>query len=99
RLFAAGPHAAARFRGPIWILIRVAVFVGTRRPRGDRLLEHVTAPVADLHPAQEGAYQRILVPVKLGPIGEEVLATAIKLAEEEGAAVHALHVIRVPLEL
>jgi nucleotide-binding universal stress UspA family protein len=39
------------------------------------------------------------VPVKLGPIGEEVLATAIRLAEERGCAVHALHVIRVPLDL
>jgi nucleotide-binding universal stress UspA family protein len=35
--------------------------------------------------------------MKIGPIGEEVLGTAIKLAEEEGAAVSALHVIRVPL--
>jgi nucleotide-binding universal stress UspA family protein len=45
-----------------------------------------------------GAYQRILVPMKIGVIGEEVIATAIKLAEEEGAAVSALHVVRVPLE-
>jgi basic amino acid/polyamine antiporter, APA family len=37
--------------------------------------------------------------VKLGPIGEEMLATAIRLAEERGCAVRALHVIRVPLDL
>src|SRR5581483_2082128 len=30
--------------------------------------------------------------------GEEVLATAIKLAEEQGARIYALHVIRVPLD-
>jgi nucleotide-binding universal stress UspA family protein len=46
----------------------------------------------------EGAYERILVPMKIGPIGEEVLATAIKLAEERGSTVSALHVILVPLE-
>jgi basic amino acid/polyamine antiporter, APA family len=38
------------------------------------------------------------VPMKLGPIGEEVLATAIKLAEEQGATVSALHVIAVPMD-
>ena len=37
--------------------------------------------------------------MKLGIIGEEMLATAIKLASEPDAQVHALHVIRVPLEL
>ena len=42
---------------------------------------------------------KILVPMKLGVIGEEMLATAVKLASEHGAEVHALHVIRVPLEL
>ena len=45
-----------------------------------------------------GRYNRILVPVKLGLIGEEVLATALKLAEEHGCTIHALHVVRVPLE-
>ncbi len=39
------------------------------------------------------------MPVKLGQIGEEMLATAIRLAEEGGAPVYALHVIKVPLEL
>ena len=41
--------------------------------------------------------RRILVPMKLGIIGEEMLATAIKLAADHGAEVEALHVIRVPL--
>jgi APA family basic amino acid/polyamine antiporter len=92
-------HPAARVAGPTWMLVGAGVFVAVRRASGARLLEHVEAPVADLVPAQEGAYQRILVPLKLGPIGDEVLATAIKLAEEEHAAVDVLHVIRVPMEL
>ena len=45
-----------------------------------------------------GAFERILVPMKIGLIGEEVLGTAIKLAEEHGAAITALHVVRVPLD-
>jgi nucleotide-binding universal stress UspA family protein len=37
--------------------------------------------------------------MKLGEIGEEMIATAVKLAQDRGASVEALHVIRVPLEL
>jgi nucleotide-binding universal stress UspA family protein len=37
--------------------------------------------------------------MKLGEIGEEMIATAVKLAQERNASVEALHVIRVPLEL
>jgi basic amino acid/polyamine antiporter, APA family len=92
-------HPAARVAGPIWMLVGAVVYVAVRRARGASLLEQVAAPVADLVPAEEGAYQRILVPLKLGPIGEEVLATAIKLAEEEHARVDVLHVIKVPKEL
>ncbi len=45
-----------------------------------------------------GAFERILVPMKIGLIGEEVLGTAIKLAEEHDSALTALHVVRVPLD-
>ncbi len=41
-------------------------------------------------------YRRILVPMKLGDIGEEMVATAIALAEETDAEVQALTVVRVP---
>jgi nucleotide-binding universal stress UspA family protein len=40
----------------------------------------------------------VLVPVKIGPIGEEVLATALKLAEETNGHVSVLHVLRVPFD-
>ena len=45
-----------------------------------------------------GAFERILVPMKIGLIGEEVLGTAIKLADEHGSAITALNVVRVPLD-
>ena len=92
-------HAAARIGGPAWLLLGAGLYVYARARRGAGLLEHVEAPVPDLVPAREGEYERILVPVKLGPIGEEMLATAIKLAEERGGTIHALHVVRVPLSL
>jgi nucleotide-binding universal stress UspA family protein len=69
-----------------------------RKSRGEGLLErHVSA---DEQPdLAEAEFSRILVPMKLGEIGEEMVATAVKLAQERGASVEALHVIRVPLDL
>jgi basic amino acid/polyamine antiporter, APA family len=92
-------HDAARIAGPIWLAVGIAVFVVVRRGEHARLLQHVEPVVADLVPEPEGVYQSILVPVKLGPIGQEMLATAIRLAEERNCTVRALHVIRVPLDL
>jgi len=92
-------HAAARIGGPAWLLVGAALYVGARMREGSGLLDHVQPPTPDLVPAGEGEYEKILVPVKLGPIGEEMLATAIKLAEERGGTIHALHVIPVPRAL
>ena len=47
----------------------------------------------------ETHYSSILVPMKLGLIGEEMVATAVKLAQERGVPIEALFVIKVPLEL
>jgi basic amino acid/polyamine antiporter, APA family len=91
-------HDATRIAGPLWLVVGAAVFVGTRLARREGLLERVVPAEPDLHPAPEGVYERILVPMKIGMIGEEVLATAIKLAEERGSTVSVLHVIPVPLE-
>ena len=92
-------HDAARIAGPVWLVLGAILFVAVRRSRHEALLEHVEPAIADLVPEEEGIYERILVPVKLGQIGEEMLATAIRLAEERGCSVRALHVIKVPLDL
>jgi APA family basic amino acid/polyamine antiporter len=91
-------HDAARIAGPIWLAAGAVIFFFVRRSRGERLLERVSPAIADLVPDEEGAYSSILVPVKLGPIGDEVMATAIRLAEERGGRITALHVVKVPLE-
>lgn len=57
-----------------------------------------TGPVAGNAAASQAEFSRILVPMKLGPIGDEITATAVKLAEKRAAEVTALHVIRVPLD-
>ena len=92
-------HDAARIAGPVWLVLGAILFIAVRKARHEALMEHVEPAVADLVPEEEGIYERILVPLKLGQIGEEMLATAIRLAEERGCSVRALHVIKVPLEL
>jgi basic amino acid/polyamine antiporter, APA family len=92
-------HPAARIVGPIWLGVGAVVYLLCRRYGREPVLGRVTPPVGQLDPAEEGAWERILVPLKIGAIGEEVLATAIRLAEERGSTLSVLHVIRVPLEL
>jgi basic amino acid/polyamine antiporter, APA family len=97
-IVAIATHAGARYAGPIWLALGLVVYVAVRKSRGEGLLERVVS--ADEHRGlAEAEFSRILVPMKLGDIGEEMIATAVKLAEERNASVEALHVIRVPLEL
>src|SRR6059058_1150648 len=97
-IVAIATHAGARYAGPVWLALGLIVYVVVRKSRGEGLLERVVS--ADEHRGlAEAEFSRILVPMKLGDIGEEMIATAVKLAEERNASVEALHVIRVPLEL
>jgi basic amino acid/polyamine antiporter, APA family len=97
-LISLATHGATRVAGPLWLALGAVVYISTRISRGQSILGRVVPAEADLVPAPEGVYEHILVPMKLGPIGEEVLATAIKLAEERGCAVTAIHVIAVPMD-
>jgi nucleotide-binding universal stress UspA family protein len=97
-MVALATHPAARYAGPAWLAAGLVVFVAVRVSRGEGLLEHVKAP-DELATAPAVQFRRILVPMKLGVIGEEMLATAVKLASEHEAEVEALHVVRVPLAL
>jgi APA family basic amino acid/polyamine antiporter len=96
---AVATHRVTAVVGPLWLLAGAAVYVAVRGARRAALTERVEPGTADLVPTPEGQYERILVPVKLGPIGDEVLATAIRLAEERSSTVEALHVIEVPRSL
>jgi basic amino acid/polyamine antiporter, APA family len=89
-------HPGARYAGPIWLAVGLVVFALVRRARGESILAAVESP--DEQELSEPVLGRILVPMKLGLIGEEMLATAIKLAQERGSSVETLHVIRVPLD-
>jgi APA family basic amino acid/polyamine antiporter len=96
-VLALATHPGARYAGPAWLAIGLVVFVAVRLSHGEGLMERVTAD--DERPMETMlSAHKILVPMKLGVIGEEMLATAIKLATEHDSQVQALHVIRVPLE-
>jgi nucleotide-binding universal stress UspA family protein len=64
--------------------------LGRRLPRRPRAGD---APGA-LPPRAD--FKRILVPMKLGDIGEEMVATAIALAKDTDAEIEAITVVRVP---
>jgi APA family basic amino acid/polyamine antiporter len=89
-------HEGARYGGPVWLLLGVGVYVAVRRGRGAGLLEHVISADEQQLPGVE--FRKILVPMKLGEIGEEMVATAVRLAQERGASVEALFVLKVPLD-
>jgi APA family basic amino acid/polyamine antiporter len=88
-------HPGARYAGPAWLAAGLVIFllVRTRERRG--LFEDVD-PVENLPPGAD--FQRLLVPMKIGDIGEEMVATAVAIAKERGATVEALFVVAVPRE-
>jgi APA family basic amino acid/polyamine antiporter len=88
-------HPGARYAGPAWLALGVVVYLLVRRRERSGLL-HEAHVIAELPPGAQ--FERLLVPMKLGPIGEEMVATAVALAKERDARVDALFVIVVPLE-
>jgi basic amino acid/polyamine antiporter, APA family len=65
-----------------------SIFTRAVRGRGPRRVAVVVPDRVD--------FRRILVPMKLGDIGEEMVATAIALAKNDPAEVQAITVVRVP---
>jgi basic amino acid/polyamine antiporter, APA family len=98
-IIALATHHGALAAGSAWLVLGLVIYALTRGSRHESLLGRATPGAADLVPEAEGNYDMILVPLKLGPIGEEVFATALRLAEENGARVRAIHVVSVPLSL
>jgi APA family basic amino acid/polyamine antiporter len=88
-------HPGARYAGPAWLALGMLVYLAVRRREHRGVFEDVQ-PIEELPAGAE--FSRILVPMKLGAIGEEMVATAVAIAKERGASVDALYVIVVPLE-
>ena len=88
-------HPGARYAGPAWLALGVVVYLLVRRRERSGLFHEVNV-FEELPPGVQ--FRRVLVPMKLGPIGEEMVATAVALAKDRDARVDALFVIVVPLE-
>jgi basic amino acid/polyamine antiporter, APA family len=88
-------HPGARYAGPAWLVGGTVLYLLVRRRERRGLLEDVTT-IGALPPGAE--FSRVLVPMKLGDIGEEMVATAVALAKERAARVEAIFVVRVPRE-
>jgi len=94
-----GSHPTARIVPPLWLLGGLSLYVLARRQERLPLLRSGQARVAP-PPSEvtEVPYGTIVVPVdEVGPIEEEMLAVAAKIAATQGARVLALHVTEVPL--
>jgi basic amino acid/polyamine antiporter, APA family len=70
-------HPGARYAGPAWLVIGLVVYFLVRRRREAGVLDDID-PISTLPPG--ASYRKVLVPMKLGDIGEEMVATAIALA-------------------
>jgi APA family basic amino acid/polyamine antiporter len=88
-------HSGARYAGPAWLALGLLVYLAVRRREHRGFLEGIK-PIEELPAGAE--FSRILVPMKVGAIGEEMVATAVAIAKERGASVDALYVIVVPLD-
>jgi len=86
-------HPGARYAGLGWLVVGLGVYLLVRRRRDVGMLEGIE-PVVTLPPG--ASYRRVLVPMKLGAIGEEMVATAVALAKERRAGVEAIFIVRVP---
>jgi len=88
-------HEGARYAGPAWLALGLVVYGATRARERKGMLEDVdprsALPVG-------ASFRAILVPMKLGDIGEEMVATAVALAKESDARVEAITVVQVPRE-
>src|SRR5439155_1714647 len=82
-VIALSTHPGARYAGPAWLAVGLVLYVVVRKSRGEGLLERVVS--ADEHRGlAEAEYSRILVPMKLGEIGEDAVAPAVAVLLPDG---------------
>ena len=98
-------HSGARYAGGGWLIGGLVLYVVYRKSQGKSLTRRFTIPAAALHEAPEVEYGSILVPVFGGPLDDDIVGTAGRLASEEGepgeggTVIEALYVLEVPMSL
>jgi APA family basic amino acid/polyamine antiporter len=101
-------HEGARIVGGVWLLGGVVLYLAYRTSEDKPVFRRVTVPERALvrRDEDEGEYGSILVPVFGGPLDDDIMQTAGRLAGDEnedegegGAVIEALWVFEVPLSL
>ena len=98
-------HEGARLVGGSWMIFGLVLYVVYRRSQDKPLRKRFTIPARALQDAPEVEYGSILVPVFGGPLDDDIVGTAGRLASEEGeegeggAVIEALFVVEVPMSL
>jgi APA family basic amino acid/polyamine antiporter len=98
-------HEGARIVGGLWMVFGVVLYVIYRRGQDKSLRKRFTIPARALQDAPEVEYGSILVPVFGGPLDDDIVGTAGRLASDEsedgegGAVIEALFVVEVPMSL
>ena len=100
-------HEGARAVGGLWMLAGLVLYTTYRLSQGKSLRKRYEIPHEALQDrgAHAAEYGSILVPVFGGPLDDDIVATAGRLAAEEGeegeggAVIEALYVVEVPMSL
>jgi basic amino acid/polyamine antiporter, APA family len=98
-------HSGARYVGSAWMAAGLVLYVVYRKSQGKSLRRRFTIPAAALYEPPEVEYGSILVPVFGGPLDDDIMGTAGRLASEEGdpgeggTVIEALYVLEVPMSL
>jgi APA family basic amino acid/polyamine antiporter len=99
-------HEGARYAGGAWLLGGLLLYVIYRRGQDKPLRKRFTIPATVLQ--ERGAdieYGSLLVPVFGGPLDDDIVGTAGRLAAEEasegegGTVIEAIYVLEIPMSL
>jgi basic amino acid/polyamine antiporter, APA family len=98
-------HEGARVVGGLWMVFGVVLYAVYRGSQGKSLRKRFTIPARALQEAPDVEYGSILVPVFGGPLDDDIVGTAGRLASEDseegegGPVIEALYVLQVPMSL
>ncbi|MFA4965174.1 MAG: universal stress protein [Thermoleophilia bacterium] len=92
-------HAEGRFIGFLWMAVGLVVYVVYRRAKGYSLTRTVKRVLVPETMQADIDYDQILVPIVGSRVSDEMMVLACQLAAEKEAAIHALYVIEVPINL
>ena len=98
-------HEEARYVGGSWLAGGLLLYLVYRRGQGKSLRKRFTIPAAALQETVDVRYGSLLVPISGGPLDDDIIATAGKLAAGEaaegegGTVIEAIYVLEIPMSL